>query len=126
MKLLIVLLVAFLLAGCSWLSSTDEEKTDNRVPLICSPEHTQSPCTGGVEAGAYRFNLLTHCGIEWAYFNGHYWVPEPKVDPPSDWEAIEAGTMVLERQDVAAFEATKGGAIRFVTAAASYQPPDCE
>ena len=70
--------------------------------MVCSPEHTQLPCTGGVEEGvAYRFNLLTHCGIEWAYFNGRYWVPNPKVDTPSDWAGIEAGTMVLERRGVA-------------------------
>jgi hypothetical protein len=69
---------------------------------------------------------LTHCGIEWAYFNGHYWLAKPKVDTPSDWEGVEAGTMVLERRDVAAFEATKGGTVRFVSAAASYHPPNCE
>ena len=128
MKRLSVLLVAFLLAGCSALSSTGEDDADDfRVPMVCSPEHTQLPCTGGVEEGvAYRFNLLTHCGIEWAYFNGRYWVPNPKVDTPSDWAGIEAGTMVLERRGVAVFEATKGGTVRFVTAAASYHPPNCE
>jgi hypothetical protein len=115
------------LAGCSALWSTGEDEADNRVPVVCSAEHGQLPCTAGVEAGhAYRFNLLTHCGIEWAYFGGHYWVPEPRVDPPSDWAGIEAGSMVLERQDVAVFEADKGGTVRFVSAAASYHPPDCE
>ena len=127
MKRRSVLLAASLLAGCSALSSTGEEDADNRVPLVCSPEHTALPCTGGVEVGhAYRFNLLTHCGIEWAYFNGRYWVPKPNVDKPSDWEEIEAGTMVLERRGVAVFEATKGGTVRFVTAAQSYHPPNCE
>jgi hypothetical protein len=126
MKRLSVLLLAFLLAGCSALSSTGEDDADNRVPLVCSPEQIHLPCAGGVEVGqAYRFNLLTHCGIEWAYFNGRYWVPKPKVDTPSDWEGIDAGTMVLERRGVAVFEATKGGTVRFVTAAASYRPPNC-
>jgi hypothetical protein len=121
-----VLLIALILAGCSALSSTAEEEADNRVPLVCSPERTQLPCTGGVEEGvAYRFNLLTHCGIEWAYFDGHYWVPKPKVDNPSDWEGVEAGTMILGGDGLAVFEATKGGTARFVPAAASYRPPDC-
>ena len=75
---------------------------------------------------AYRFNLLTHCGIEWAYFDGRYWVAKPKVDKPSGWEGVESGTMLLERRGVAVFEATKGGTARFVPAAASYHPPDCE
>jgi hypothetical protein len=87
MKRLSILLLALILAGCSMFSPTGVEDVDDfRVPLVCSPEHTQLPCTGGVEEGvAYRFNLLTHCGIEWAYFNGHYWVPKPMVDAPSDW-----------------------------------------
>jgi hypothetical protein len=128
MKLLSILLVALTLGGCSVLSPTGEEDVDDfRVPLVCSPEHTQLPCTGGVEEGiAYRFNLLTHCGVEWAYFDGRYWVPKPSVDAPSDWAGIEAGTIVLERRRVAVFGATKEGTVRFVPAAASYQPPDCE
>jgi hypothetical protein len=87
MKRLLVLLVAFLLAGCSAFSSTGGADADNRAPLVCSPERTQLPRTGGVEVGrGYRFDLLTHCGIEWAYFNGRYWLPRPNVDKPSDWE----------------------------------------
>jgi hypothetical protein len=127
MKKLSVLLVALALTGCSPFFTTGEEEADTRVPLICSPEHTQLPCTAGVEKGvAYAFNLLTHCGIEWAYFNGHYWVPNPMVDAPSDWAGTGAGTMVLERRGVAVFEATQGVTVRFVPAAASYKPPDCE
>jgi hypothetical protein len=114
--------VALLLAGCSALPSTGED----RVPMVCGPEHKQLPCTSGVEEGVpYRFNLLTHCGIEWAYFGGRYWVPKPKADTPSDWANIEAGTMVLERPGVARFEADKGGGARFVPAPRSYRPPTC-
>lgn len=127
MKRLSVLLVALTVAGCSALSPTDEKQAANPVQVVCSPENAELPCTGGVEERvAYRFNLLTHCGIEWAYFDGHYWVPEPMDDKPSDWEGVEAGTMVLERRGVAVFEATKGGTARFFPAAASYRPPDCE
>jgi hypothetical protein len=74
----------------------------------------------------YRFSLLTHCGIEWAYFNGRYWMPMPMLDAPRDWEGIETGTMVLKRRGVAVFEAAKGRTVRFVTAPTSYHPPDCE
>ena len=94
--------------------------------MVCGPEHKQLPCTRGVEEGfPYRVNLLTHCGIEWAYFGGRFWVPSPKADTPSDWANIEAGTMVLERPGVALFEADKGGGARFVPAPRSYRPPAC-
>ena len=127
MKRLSVLLVAFALAGCSALSSTADDDADSRAPLLCSPKHNQLPCSGGVEVGhPYRFSLLTHCGIEWAYFNGRYWMPMPMLDAPRDWEGIETGTMVLKRRGVAVFEAAKGGTVRFVTAPTSYHPPDCE
>jgi hypothetical protein len=64
------LLVVLLTAGCSSLPfhGEGEDESHNRVPMICSPDRTQLSCTNGVEVGhAYPFNLLTHCGIEWAY-----------------------------------------------------------
>ena len=127
-RLSVLLVLAFALAGCSVLSPTgEEEAVDFRVPLVCGPEHNKLPCTAGVEEGVgYRFNLLTHCGIEWAYFDGRYWVPMPMLDAPSHWAGIEAGTMILERRGVAVFEATKGGTAHFVAAPRSYRPPDCE
>jgi hypothetical protein len=65
-----------------------------------------APCTAVVEERvAYRFNLLTHCGVEWAYFDGRFWVPSPKVNPPSDWANIEAGVMRLVDAEQAVFEA---------------------
>ena len=122
-----LLVVALVLAGCTALSSTGEDDAaDFGVPLVCLPKHTQLPCARGVERGVgYRFNLQTHCGIEWAYFDGGYWVPEAKVKTPSHWGNITAGTMVLERPDIAVFEAAKGGAARFVPASHSYRPPSC-
>jgi len=128
MKRLSVLLLVLVSAGCSPLPfhGEGENEAHDRVPMICSPEHAQLPCTDGVAVGrAYPFNLLTHCGIEWAYFDGRYWVPKPKVDPPSDWAGIEDGTIVMERPAVAAFQAAKGGGARFVPASASYHPPTC-
>jgi hypothetical protein len=127
MKRLLALCVALVLAGCSAIPFTGENDADDfRVPMVCAPKHNEVPCGRGVEQEVgYRFNLLTHCGIEWAYFNGRFWVPRPRVDTPRDWEGIEAGTMVLERQGVAVFEAAKGGGARFVPASAFYYPPTC-
>jgi hypothetical protein len=127
MRRLAVLLVAVVSAGCSSPPFTGEETGDDlRAPFVCGPEHRHLPCGRGVEQGAgYRFTLLTHCGVEWAYFDGRYWVPKPKVDAPSHWANTEAGTMVLERSGVALFEAAKGGDARFVPAPDTYRPPPC-
>lgn len=126
MKWFSVLLLVLVVAGCSGLYSSQDDDDDFSVPLVCGPEHERLPCTTGVEEGvSYRFNLLTHCGIEWAYFNGRYWVPMSMLDTPRDWAAITAGTMVLEQPDVAVFEADEGGGARFVPASGSYKPPGC-
>jgi hypothetical protein len=123
-KPLLLALAALALVGCTPLSSNGED--DFGAPLVCGPGLEQLPCGPGVAPNeAYSFNLLTHCGIEWAYFDGRYWVPRPRVDPPSHWASIEAGTMVLERRDEAVFEAEDGGGARFAPAASSYRPPTC-
>jgi hypothetical protein len=125
-KLLPLALAAVATAGCASFLSGQEDPDDLRAPLVCAPEHQELPCVEGVEAGtSYRFNLLTHCGIEWAYFDGRYWVPRPRVDTPSHWASIESGTIVLERGEVAVFKADEGGGARFVPAAASYRPEPC-
>jgi hypothetical protein len=74
---------------------------------------------------SYRFNLQTHCGIEWAYFDGRYWVPTPRVRTPSHWASITAGAMVLERTGVAAFRADDGGGARFTPAKRAFRPLPC-
>lgn len=113
MKQLPAFFVALVLAGCSAIPFAGEDDTDDfRVPLVCLPKHTQLPCTHGVEEGVgYRFNLQTHCGIEWAYFNGRYWVPNPMIDAPSHWAAITAGTMVLERPGLLCSRRKREGAL---------------
>jgi hypothetical protein len=127
MKRVSLLLLVLVSAGCSALPFAGEDDADDfHVPLVCGPEHERLPCTSGVEEGVgYRFNLLTHCGIEWAYFGGRYWVPRPRVDAPSHWANIEEGMMLLEQPGIAVFEADEGGSARFVPAPSSYRPPPC-
>lgn len=127
MRRLLVLLVAPVLAGWPALPVTGGDDADDfHVPLVCLPKHTQLPCAHGVEQGiAYEFSLQTHCGIEWAYFDGRYWKPIEAEARPSHWANITVRTMVLERPSIAAFEATQGGGARFVPASASYRPPAC-
>ena len=125
MKLLPLALAAVAMAGCATFLSTDDAD-DFRVPLVCEPAHNRLPCVAGAEVGrAYRFNLLTHCGIEWAYFDGRYWVPRPRVGPPSNWANIEPGTMTLESRDEAVFAADVGGGARFAPAPSDFEPVPC-
>ena len=125
MRPLQVLLVALALAGCSAPFTAEDEADDLRVPLVCLPEHTEIPCARGVEHGVgYPFNLQTHCGIEWAYFDGRYWVPKGEAVPPPDWASIERGVMTMADNDAAVF-AGRGADVRFEPAPDDYQPPPC-
>ena len=125
MKRITIVLAALVLAGCSSLFPPDDED-DFAVPLVCGPDVRRAPCGDGVEPGReYRFNLLTHCGIEWAYADGRYWVPRPRVEAPSDWAAVEGGTVVLSSGDELVFEADKGGGSRFVPAPEGFRPETC-
>jgi hypothetical protein len=96
------------------------------VKRVCGPDVEQAPCGPGVEIGhTYSFDLLAHCGIEWAYFNSHYWVPRKKVAVPSAWNPIERGTMTLTEPDVAHFEGASPGKVDFVPAPVGYKPTPC-
>jgi hypothetical protein len=109
------------LAGCSYFY--DQE---GAVKRVCGPDVEQAPCGPGVEIGhTYSFDLLAHCGIEWAYFNSHYWVPRKKVAVPSAWNPIERGTMTLTEPDVAHFEGASPGKVDFVPAPVGYKPTPC-
>jgi hypothetical protein len=127
-RLLSLAVVSLALAGCSGVPFTAErdESDDFRAPLVCVPKHKALPCTHGVEQGrAYEFNLATHCGIEWAYFDGRYWTSQGPQAKPPDWAGITAGKMVLQRPDFAIFHADQGGGARFVPVRGSYRPPAC-
>lgn len=128
MRLTLAVVALLLLpSGCAALPFVGgDDVDDDKIPFICGPEHKRPPCAAGVDQGVeYRFNLLTHCGIEWAYLDGRYWVPERRVDPPSDWAAIEAGTVVLAEPDLAVFEADQGGGARFVPGPRAFRPKPC-
>jgi hypothetical protein len=118
-------LVLLALAGCSILPYGGT--ADREVPLrVCEPGFTALPCGAGAERGvAYRFDLLTHCGIEWAYFDGRYWVPQRSVDPPSDWAAITRGTMRLADRGEAVFDGPSGPNVQFVPAEEHYRQSTC-
>ena len=109
------------LAGGSYFHDQEEA-----VKRVCGPDVEQVPCGRGVEIGhTYSFDVLTHCGIEWAYFNSHYRVPRKKMAVPSTWDPIERGTMTLAEPNVAHFEGTSPGKVDFVPAPVGYKPTPC-
>jgi hypothetical protein len=63
----------------------------------------------------YPFDLLTHCGIRWARFDGRNWAPaeplpepRPTADPKTGvtvYTGYTAGYMILVTADTARFQA---------------------
>jgi hypothetical protein len=95
------------------------------VETVCAPDIEEAPCTDGVKKdAAYSFHLMTHCGIEWAYLDGRYWVPRVRVKTPPEWAAITDGTMTLLSEQRAVFERATHSIV-FVPAPESYRPPTC-
>ena len=63
--------------------------------------------------------------LEWAYFDGRYWVPRAPVSEPGGEADFADGVMTLASPDEAVFVADSGPEVRFRPAAADYRPPPC-
>ncbi len=78
----------------------------------------------------YEYRLYTHCGIEFAQFNGRYWRTEQLTDkgggnPPRGWDNPEQrGTMTLQRDDEAVFHDDRGHEVIFRPT--NERPPGCD
>ncbi len=119
-RLSLLVAIAVVLAGCGlWTTALPG------VDRVCESAIETPPCGRGAEQdAAYSFLLLTHCGVEWAYFDGRYWVPREAVDTPPDWSGVTKGAMTLDARDVAVFR-SGSTEIPFVPAPESYRPPPC-
>jgi hypothetical protein len=110
------------LAACT--DSTSDARPG--VERVCGPDVETAPCGKGVEEGVpYRFELLTHCGVEWAYLDGRYWIAAPKINPPPDWNPIQSGTITLVNEHEAKFEGDSSGDASFRPAPNGYRPRPC-
>lgn len=116
----IAALIAGSIGGCA-----DGEDSRLGTDRVCEPGIEELPCGEGVETDVpYRYRLVAHCGIEWAYLDGGYWVPARQTQVPSNWAPIQRGTIALVDTAEAEFE-SDGNAVRFVPAPSSYRPPPC-
>lgn len=103
----------------------------DEVPKLCGPDEAEPPCGPGAELGvSYLYNLYTHCGLEYAIFDGRLWVLDPPLtdgsgNPPLGWgNPTDHGLMRLLAPDIAEFR-NQRVAIRFEPAPPGYERPGC-
>jgi hypothetical protein len=97
-------------------TSTSAPTTTGDLPSkSCSPSDAEPPCGPGAEIGKpYDYQVYTHCGIIWAYFNGRYWKANPVLDdgnrnPPPGWDnPYDNGSMTLLDDTTARFTSRNG------------------
>jgi len=71
--------------------------------LLCPADAEKPPCGPGARVGRdYDYVLYTHCGIEWAIFDGRLWLARPALHDegvrgaPSGWgDPTQSGVMRL-------------------------------
>lgn len=104
----------------------------DRVPRLCALDETEPPCGPGAELGiSYPYNVYTHCGVEYAVFDGRLWLLDPPLtdgsgNPPPGWDnPFQHGLMRLLADDLAEFR-TAELSVRFAPAPADYERPGCE
>jgi hypothetical protein len=122
-----LLLAALLLfAGIGLTTQESGEEAADPLPLVCEPGIQELPCAEGVEPGLpYPMTLQTHCQLEWAYFDGRYWLPIAPVSEPGGEANFADGLMTLVSPDEAVFVADTGPEVRFRPAPEDYRPPPC-
>jgi hypothetical protein len=122
-----LLLAALLLfAGIGLTTQESGEEAADPLPLVCEPGIQELPCAEGVEPGLpYPMTLQTHCQLEWAYFDGRYWVPVAPVSEPGGEANFADGLMTLVSPGEAVFVADTGPEVRFRPAPEDYRPPPC-
>lgn len=78
---------------------------------------TSACCDGAMPAspGAVSYDLLTHCGIYYTRFDGHWYYADPP-NPPGHWtNPIDQGTMTVIDQSTIVFTDPAGNRARFTT-----------
>jgi hypothetical protein len=106
--------IALILGACSQ-SSEPTLTTLSGWPVRCTPGALSPPCGPGAVIGTfYPYELYTHCGIIWAYFDGRWWQADPVLseghsNPPRGWgNPQDSGHMALLKNDHARFRSANG------------------
>jgi len=110
---------------------SSSEKPTASPDQVCGLNAVTAPCGAGVQVGAdYDYVLYTHCGIDWAIFDGRLWLAQPRLDngfrsaPPGWGDPLALGVMRLLGENEAEF---RSGLLvaRFVPAPAGYAREAC-
>jgi len=104
-----------LAAGCSAKSASADPTHPRTGPVSPSP---------GV---SYPYDLMTHCGVRYAYFDGRWWEADsPAQDDPAKgsnpYTGYVVGTMTLTSQTTARFDLPHGFTAAFHPLDAQPQP----
>lgn len=97
-------------------------------PTESLPEHPPPYGPGMTIGKEYDYSLYTHCGIEFATFDGRRWRTEPLDDgsgnPPAGWgNPSQSGAVVLLTRDRAEFRGDNGETLLFEPT--NERPPMC-
>jgi hypothetical protein len=114
-----------------------EPPVEAEAPLLrqgfdgtCFPDVEAEPCTAGVPVGSHwTFEIYTHCGVEWIYLDGRFWLTEPlgELNAPPGWgNPIDEGVVTLEASDRALYLSQGGDEVAFEPAPADFEPPLCQ
>jgi hypothetical protein len=120
--LLLLALLGFALGGIG-VGDTSETVTEP-AGVLCEPVSNVEPCTSAAIGVGYPVVLQGHCEIEWAYFDGRYWVPASGRPARSGGMDIVPGVMLMHAEDEASFQGDSGEVV-FAPAPAGYVPPSC-
>lgn len=88
--------IAVLSTGCS------------SSPHRIDPTHPQTGPASPSPGVSYPYDLMTHCGVRYAYFSGHWWEADsPTQEDPAKghnpYTGYITGTMTLTSQTTARF-----------------------
>jgi len=96
----------------------------------CFTNVDAEPCGSGVPVGSHwTFEIYTHCGVEWIYLDGRFWLTDPLGDlnAPAGWgNPIDEGVVTLAASDRAEYLSQGGDQVTFTPAPKSFEPPLCQ
>jgi hypothetical protein len=121
--LLLLALLGWLGLGGIGVGGSSETMTES-AGVLCEPVSNVEPCTSAEVGIGYPVVVQGHCEIEWAYFDGRYWVPASGRPAPSGGMDVVPGMMLMNAEDEVSFQGDSGEVV-FVPAAAGYAPPPC-
>jgi hypothetical protein len=90
---------------------------------VCSPRLEGEPCAVARAGVEYPAAILSHCGVEWAYFDGRYWLADPRQSEGAN--ELHGVMSFVDGETRVRFDVEDGRRYEFEPAPTSYEPPLC-